>query len=461
MRYTLTFKEETYNDLVGYLFSDRSIERAAYALCRISRTDNETRLLIREVILVAQEDIEEATATSIKIKNRSFLRVMKKADMTKHVFMFIHSHPEMYELHSPQDDVQEQKLFKTAYNRIRTDGVHASLVLSAADKPVCRVWLEDGSVQPVSFIRVIGDKFSFFADLTSFAPLPVFYDRQVRAFGEDIQKLLHVLHVGVVGVGGTGSAITEQLVRLGVGTITVIDGQTFEQTNVNRVYGSSVKDDGMQKVVIAENNADKIGLTTNIIKIDRPISFRSAAEKLKDCDLIFGCTDDQLGRSILNRIAVYYDIPVLDMGVKIDSENSTIKTIEGRVTTLLGGHACLFCRGRINSRRIQAETLAELDPEKLAALQREGYADELETTAPAVIPFTTTVASLAISELLHRLTGYMGEDRKTNEIIVKFEDTVIRRNSRQSRHECFCGDTYYMLRADVKEFLDMTWRPEI
>jgi len=426
----------------------------------MSVSEKETRLLVREIIRVAPEDIEEQTATNIKIKNRSFLRAMKQADMTKHVFMFIHSHPEGYVNHSPQDDIEERKLFRTAYNRIKTHGVHASLVLSGPDKPVCRVWLEDGSIQLISMIRIIGSKFRFFPDLAAMPPLPIFFDRQVRAFGEDIQKILQVLHVGIVGAGGTGSSVIEQLTRLGVGAMTIIDGQTFEQTNVNRVYGSTVDDDGVEKVVIAENNVNRIRLGTLVIIDDKPISYQSAAKKLKDCDIIFGCTDDQWGRSILNRISVYYHIPVFDMGVKIDSEDGVIRSIEGRVTTLFGDNACLFCRGRINGKRIQAESLAELDPERLFELQKEGYADELDTTAPSVIPFTTNVASLAISEFLHRLTGYMGEDRKTNEIIVKFEDNDIHRNSRPSRAECFCGDPVYQLRGDSAEFLDTVWRPE-
>src|SRR3989442_2474424 len=45
-----------------------------------------------------------------------------------------------------------------------------------------------------------------------------FFERQVLAFGAESQALLQQLHVGVVGVGGTGSAVVEQLARLGVGT---------------------------------------------------------------------------------------------------------------------------------------------------------------------------------------------------------------------------------------------------
>src|SRR5262249_4238908 len=150
--------------------------------------------------------------------------------------------------------------------------------------------------------------------------------RQVKAFGPLIQRLLSRLRVGIVGVGGTGSCVLEQLVRLGVGTLMISDGEAFESSNVNRVYGSRVVDDTIAKVKIAQRLAADIGLGTRIDLVDKPISYQSALKKFRDCDLVFGCTDDELGRSLLNSFAVYYYVPVFDMGVKIDSEDGLIRS---------------------------------------------------------------------------------------------------------------------------------------
>lgn len=459
MKYTVTFKEADYVQLTDHLFQDRSVERAAYALCRISESENETRLLVREIIPVTTE-IEKETATEIVIGNRSFLKAMKRADETKHVFLFIHSHPQGALSHSTKDDIEERKLFKLAYNRISTNGVHGSLVLSDLDKPIGRIWLKNNVTVPVDLIRVIGSQFRFFTDLNKVDALPLFFDRQIRAFGTDVQKTLQILNIGVVGLGGTGSSVVEQLTRLGVGTLTIIDGQKFEKTNVNRLYGSSINDDGLEKITIAKNNIDDIDVGTKVIPYDKPITFLSSIEKLKNCDVVFGCTDDQWGRSILTRLAVYYHIPVFDMGVRIYSKEGTIESIQGRVTTLLGEYACLMCRERINHKTIEAEVLHAVDTTRLVELQREKYANELEETSPAVIPFTTSIAAAAVSELIQRLTGYMGADRKTNEIIMFFDETKLSRNVRYSNPECFCGDKYYLLRGDTKPLLDLTWRDE-
>jgi hypothetical protein len=106
------------------------------------------------------------------------------------------------------------------------------------------------------------------------------------------------------------------------------------------------------------------------------------------------------------------------------------------------------------------ESLAELDPAELRRLIKAGYADELPDPSPAVISFTSTVASLAVSELIHRLTGYMGKNRQSNEVLVLFDQSKMKTNNRSPKEGCFCGDNIYQMRGDTSPLLDLTWRPE-
>ncbi len=157
------------------------------------------------------------------------------------------------------------------------------------------------------------------------------YDRQIRAFGVDGQRLLRNLRVGVVGAGGTGSAVVEQLVRLGVRDIVVIDPDTINDdgSNVTRVYGSTMTDRGEAKVALAERNADRIGLGTALTPVPGSINDEATARLLTSRDVIFGCTDDNRGRVTLGRLATWYLIPVIDMGVKLTSSNGRLRGIEG------------------------------------------------------------------------------------------------------------------------------------
>lgn len=178
---------------------------------------------------------------------------------------------------------------------------------------------------------------------------------------------------------------------------------------------------------------------------------------LRDCDIVFGCTDKELPRAILQQLALRYSIPVIDLGVLIDSHEGKILSVHGRITTLKAGEACLFCRGRISAERIRIETLSDEDRQ----LQiKDGYAPELETPAPSVIAFTSGTASLAVSELLQRLTGFMGEDRQSSEVLVAFDLSRIRTNRVLPNQDCICVDQATWGSGDVKPFLDMMWKAD-
>lgn len=460
MEYTISFREETYRNLVEHLFQDRRKERAAYLLCGISRSDEEVRLLVRSMIPVADTDIVESSVSHMKIRSRSYVQAIKVARETGQGFIFVHSHPKGFPRHSTQDDSEEEILFRTVYDRA-PDSIHASMVLSESDTPYARVWLANGSTTPVSVIRSVGNRFRFFDDKNGESTHPEFFDRQIRAFGKDVQTTLQKLKVGIIGVGGTGSAVAEQLIRLGVGTLFVFDHDTLETTNVNRVYGSRVSDAGKPKVEIVRRLAEDIGLGTNVKTFQKPISFKSTVEELKKCDVVFGCTDDNWGRSILCRLTTYYYIPVLDMGVKIDSNEEMIRSIHGRTTVLVPGRACLFCRGRINGQMLSSEIAEATNPAEAAKQRKEGYIPELPDTAPAVVPFTTITASTSVAEFLHRITGYLGSERETSEIVHLFDQERIGKNRRDVEPGCFCGNPEHLGQGDVNAHsLGLTWRNE-
>jgi molybdopterin/thiamine biosynthesis adenylyltransferase len=287
-----------------------------------------------------------------------------------------------------------------------------------------------------------------------------FHDRQVRAFGRDLQPLLKRLRIGVVGTGGTGSAVIEQLIRLGIGHLLIADGGFLEKSNVSRVYGSRASDGGVAKVTIMQRLADEIGLGTELELLDKHITFASVLKRFRDCDAIFGCTDDEWGRSLLNSLSLAYLIPILDLGVKINSEAGVIHSIQGRVTSLRPGKPCLFCRNRISQERILAEQLAELNPAEGDSRRREGYIPELRQHDPAVITFTTAVAASAVSEFLHYLTGFKGPDHDVSEILHRFDSTAINTPGARSRPGCICSDAGAFGRGDRRHFLGMNWRPE-
>lgn len=435
--------------LRGLIFDRPGVEGAAFLLCGQSCSDRATKLVVNSVLPIASEDFLRREAYGLSISSSALTRVAKLARYEDLSIIFAHSHPDGVPEFSEQDDREEERLLPFLQARV-PNRVHGTLVLTGNE--ICgRVYMPDR--KPADAVLVVGDRIRQMCPIDRDEIEP-FFDRQVRAFGTDIQRLLKGMHVGVVGLGGTGSPIAEQLCRLGVGHLSLFDGDTLDATNVNRVYGSTLSDEGRYKVDIAKEHLGKIGLGTVVNVYPYHITGEPTARALRDCDVLFGCTDKEIPRAILVQLSLRYLVPVFDMGVLIDSEKGKIRGVHGRVTTLIPGEACLFCRGRITAERMRIEALSEADR---AEQIRDGYAPELEDAAPAVIPFTSATASAALGEFLHRLTGFMGSERQSSEVLLALDQSRIRTNRLEAREECMCGDQSFWGRADTTPYLEMIW----
>jgi len=436
-------------ELHELLFDRPGVEGAAFLLCGESQSERGVKLIAHAIVPVAEENFLRREADGLSISSAALTRIAKLAKYEGLSVVFAHSHPEGFADFSDQDDQEEERLLPFLQARV-PDRVHGTLVLTESD---IRGRLYVPHRISSDSILVVGQRFRMWSP-TQRNPIAPFFDRQVRAFGNDIQRLFAKLHIGIVGLGGTGSPVAEQLCRLGVGRLSLFDGDRLDITNVNRVYGSTTADAGILKVDIAKRHLENIGLGTVIEVFPKHITEVDTALALRDCDIILGCTDKEIPRAILIQLSVRYSIPVLDLGVLIASEGGKVLGVHGRVTTLLAGEACLFCRGRISPEAIRIEGLSDADRERQI---RDGYAPELQEPAPAVIAFTSATASAAVSELLHRLTGFMGNDRQSSEVLLALDRSRVRTNRIEPRENCLCSDQSIWGRGDAKPYLDMVW----
>lgn len=452
MRYTMTMTEADHDRLIEAVGSVPDCEGAAYLLCGRSETDAETRLLVRDVLAVQSDEYLVREPDRLSITSRSYVRAAKRAAELSASVIFAHSHPAGIDQFSMQDDREEPKLMEFFAARL-PECAHGGLLVVAGRQFRGRVRLGENWTD-IDRVRVIGRRFRLLDQVAGTQPMAEVFDRQVRALGPDLQRILQRMHIGIVGAGGTGSALIEQLVRLGVGTVSIFDGEAFEESNVTRVYGSGTSDAGMPKVEIGRRNGERIGLGTTVCVYARPITEEPTARALRACDVVFGCTDKQAPRGILVRLALWYLIPVIDVGVKINSQDGVIRDVVGRVTTLQPGEACLFCRRRIAPEMIRLESLTTQERRSLAD---ENYAPELEAPAPAVVTFTTAVAAQAVSELLHRLTGFMGSARNSSETLLLFHESTTTTNRPAPDVECLCTQKQNWAKGDRRSFLDLVW----
>jgi molybdopterin/thiamine biosynthesis adenylyltransferase len=431
-----------------HVFDQEGIEGAAFVLCGQARSDNTDKLLGHTVVPIADEDFLRRERDGLSISSRALTRIAKLARSQGLSVIFAHSHPDGVAHFSEQDDREEARLLPFLNARV-PGRLHGTLVLT-------REGISGRLYNPQrtdASVFTVGMRLRLHAS-TRELPAPLVFDRQVRAFGADAQLLLSGLHVGIVGLGGTGSAVAELLYRLGVGRLALFDGDKLDETNISRVFGSTLSDVDTPKVEVTKQHLDRIGLATCVRAVAEHITLERTARELRDCDIVFGCTDRQLPRAILVQIALRYLIPVLDLGVLIDSDGGVIRGIHGRVTVIVPSEACLLCRGRISVEDLRVEALP---PEERHQQILAGYAPGLAAPAPAVIPFTAATASAAVAELLHRLTGFMGASRHSSEILLAFDQSRVHTNRVAPAEGCVCFDRTLWGRGDGAPYLGMTW----
>jgi len=366
----LTIPDQFWNQLLDHCFyvdDDRRNERAAFLLCNRSQTTDHTELLCYELRLIDDGELQSSSPTHVAIPSQISTRILKEADDTNRCVVLVHSHPGNVQRFSEQDDKEEEEFFRSCYIRAPR-GPHGSIIMWSRLGATARFWHADGTDENCDKIRISGTTLKIIA-ATEQPPYAAF-DRQVRAFGPELQHVLSALHVGVVGAGGIGSAVIELLIRLGVGELSIWDQDLLHISNVSRVFGSAVNDAWCPKVDVAQASAARVGLGTRMNAHGAKITSRNQAESLKKCDVVFGCTDDNYGRAILSRFAVWYCTFVFDTSALIDSAKGIIRSIDGRVTVLRPGAACLRCRKRIDQRLANAESMAESNPAELRRLER-------------------------------------------------------------------------------------------
>ena len=106
------------------------------------------------------------------------------------------------------------------------------------------IWNTDGTRDDLDITTLVGSNITTVAPSPRQAPGTVRAedDRQARLFGADGQQILRGARIGVVGAGGAGMLAIEMLSRLGVGGLVVIDPDTVELTNLNRLPGALRRD---------------------------------------------------------------------------------------------------------------------------------------------------------------------------------------------------------------------------
>ena len=137
------------------------------------------------------------------------------------------------------------------------------------------------------------------------------YERNLPALTEAECLLLREKRILVVGCGGLGGHIIDQLARIGIGSLKVVDGDVFEESNLNRQLLSEVKCLGVRKAEAAADHIYRVNPDVTVEAVDVFMTAENAQELIAGCDIVIDALDNIPSRRILSAACVNANIPYI------------------------------------------------------------------------------------------------------------------------------------------------------
>jgi hypothetical protein len=399
------------DELLDILNAAAPQESGAFLLLREGRGIRGRRLLAVDPILPPDDAWDRQHEGQLRPSARWISAAISKA-VTEHAgLLFVHSHPDPGHPigFSPIDRTAIRSLAETISPIL--EGPFGAAVVHPEGWAACVT--EAGDMHPVDRITAVGRTVRLLSPLQPVArrratDLPGLDERQRDALGT-VHDLLQQLDVAVVGMGGLGSPIAEQLVRMGTGSVTIIDHDVLDTaSNVRRGIGSTAADlrasTPPAKVDVVGRHLDTLGLGQPVRRINGDVRTEEAFRELLDADVVICGTDSHGSRAVINELPSTYLLPVIDIGVQAGGKrNGDLAALVAELSVLTPTTPCLWCRSRISAEVIRAENLPVDQRERLV---REGYlVGGVGEPAPSVMALTALGAGLATCALLGLLSS--------------------------------------------------------
>lgn len=410
---TLALSGDQHEHLKSFLFPGDGKEAVALLLCGRRAGDRKHRLVVREIHGIPYADCAIRTPTQVTWPPDYISPMLDRASDEGLSVVKVHSHPNGYGAFSSIDDDGDARLLPMIRGWIERDIPHGSAVMLPDGQMFGRVITSGTEFAPIECIAVAGDDLHFwYADAGS-AQVPDFVASHAQIYDDGTIERLRRLSVAVIGASGTGSPVVEQLMRLGVGEIVIVDDDVMEDRNVNRILNSTLSDAeaGNYKVDVLADAIERTGLGTRVRRIKKNLWNPDVVRVVAQCDVLFGCMDSVDGRYLLNAVSTYYTIPYFDIGVRLvavrrGEAKGQIKEICGTVNYLRPGRSSLMSRGLFTMADVAAAGLRRNDPAAHERQVEDGYIAGVQANRPAVISVNMLGASLTVNEFLARLHAY-------------------------------------------------------
>ncbi len=220
------------------------------------------------------------------------------------------------------------------------------------------------------------------------------FERTSLLIGQDKIDTLSRKHVAVFGLGGVGSYAVESLVRCNVGELTLIDGDVYSFSNINRQLYATIKTVNQKKVDVAKNRVLEINpnVTVNVYDLFLNADTINLIDFSK-FDYVIDAIDTVSSKLLLISKCKELNVPIiccLGTGNKLDPFAFEIDYIENTSVCPLAK----VMRKELKNRNIEKVLVLYSKEQPKNTVAKE---ENSSRHSPASISFVPSVAGLLIS----------------------------------------------------------------
>ncbi len=204
------------------------------------------------------------------------------------------------------------------------------------------------------------------------------YSRHIllEEIGIEGQQRINDAHVLIIGAGGLGCACAPYLAAAGIGSMSIMDHDLVDLTNLQRQIMHTTDSVGAPKVTSAKKMLSTLNPHARIEAIQEKASSQTLKDILPKVDIVVDCTDNFKTRHLINKLCFYFKKPLI-FGAAIQFD----------------GQVCVF-----NHQDENAACYACIFPEE------EGFTEVSCATMGVFSPLVGVIGSIQAAQVLQMLT---------------------------------------------------------
>ncbi len=208
-------------------------------------------------------------------------------------------------------DIELQKIIKErAEKSLRPDGTTYHRLKLADENEITQIH------------KISGKETQLFA--LSCDVIPERYCRNQHSISIKEQMCLLSSKVAVIGQGGLGGTVTELLSRLGIGALTLVDGDTFEESNLNRQILCTIDNLGKSKAEAGRDRVRAINPAIEVTSVHEFVDKHNITSIINDANVVVDCLDSISTRFIVEEACKEKLIPLVSAAIGGSAGQATV-----------------------------------------------------------------------------------------------------------------------------------------